>query len=370
MRDSFGFQTEPYLDYSEIDPRQYDVIPPLDTRRCVSDTTVAPFRYVCSVEGALGTGVTAFGSGTLIGPRTVLTAGHNVANLLPANTRVVPGRNGRSEPNGPLGSARAAAFQLAPGFVGSTATDYAVIILGDPIGNRVGWWTFDHFRFPGDIVGTSVIRGGLPISATGVRVSIAGYPGDLPAPTHLGGRADPCFRPGVNVRARVQYIDNNKARRVTPSGLLEYDNDTFRGNSGSPVWHELDRSQGRVLIAVHISGDTAEFPDILNRGVFIQGTVLDFVRAHSFYPPGAAPPGAAGRPNVRYGSNGTAVKELQYRLNIWIAVTPGAGMPRLIIDGKFGSKTLSAVRAFQRAMVLTVDGVVGPQTWGRLIVPF
>jgi hypothetical protein len=280
---------------------------------------------------------------------------------------VIPGRNGTAEP---FGSARAAAFQLAPGYVRVSATDYAVIILGDPIGNRVGWWTFDLFRFPGDAIGTSVIQTGLPISAAGVPVTMSGYPGDLPAPSHLCGPADPCFRPGVDLTARVQYRDTNRARRVTPSGILEYEVDTFGGNSGSPVWHELDVNQGRVMIAIHIDRDNPEFPDILNRGVFIQGTVLDFVRAHSFYPPGAAPPGSAGRPTVRYGSTGTAVKELQYRLNIWIAVTPGAGMPRLVVDGKFGPKTLAAVRAFQRAMVLTVDGIVGPQTWGRLIVPF
>jgi peptidoglycan hydrolase-like protein with peptidoglycan-binding domain len=36
------------------------------------------------------------------------------------------------------------------------------------------------------------------------------------------------------------------------------------------------------------------------------------------------------------------------------------------MDGIFGAKTLAAVRAFQRSRGLTVDGVVGPLTWGAL----
>lgn len=38
----------------------------------------------------------------------------------------------------------------------------------------------------------------------------------------------------------------------------------------------------------------------------------------------------------------------------------------LTVDGKFGTKTENAVKAFQRLYGLTVDGVVGPKTWAAL----
>ena len=69
-------------------------------------------------------------------------------------------------------------------------------------------------------------------------------------------------------------------------------------------------------------------------------------------------------------SKGLSVVELQYRLNIWLAVTPSAGLPQLKVDGDFGPKTSAAAKAFQKAMKLVVDGIVGPITWNRLLLPF
>ncbi|MES1241873.1 MAG: D-alanyl-D-alanine carboxypeptidase family protein [Acidobacteriota bacterium] len=81
--------------------------------------------------------------------------------------------------------------------------------------------------------------------------------------------------------------------------------------------------------------------------------------------PGTAP--AAGtRPTLRLGSKGLAVVDLQSRLNVWLGANPGAGLPLLKIDGSFGPKTLKAVLAFQKAMGIQVDGIVGPQTWSAL----
>ncbi|WP_257461223.1 peptidoglycan-binding protein [Archangium lipolyticum] len=64
-------------------------------------------------------------------------------------------------------------------------------------------------------------------------------------------------------------------------------------------------------------------------------------------------------PTVREGSRGPAVRELQTLLKSK-GFNPGAA------DGVFGPKTKAAVLSFQRSQGIAADGIVGPQTWGRL----
>jgi hypothetical protein len=61
----------------------------------------------------------------------------------------------------------------------------------------------------------------------------------------------------------------------------------------------------------------------------------------------------------RRGSKGAEVQRLQARLT-------ALGHYHGVLDGDFGGGTESAVRAFQRAAGLRVDGLVGVATWGRL----
>ncbi len=62
---------------------------------------------------------------------------------------------------------------------------------------------------------------------------------------------------------------------------------------------------------------------------------------------------------LRRGDRGENVKVLQRALR-------RAGFDAGNIDGVFGTRTESAVRAFQRASGLTVDGIAGPRTWAAL----
>ena len=75
--------------------------------------------------------------------------------------------------------------------------------------------------------------------------------------------------------------------------------------------------------------------------------------------PTPAPTPTPTRPTLRRGDNGGAVRELQTLLNRTMNA-------RLVVDGDFGPATDTAVKAFQRARNLTVDGIVGPATWGAL----
>ena len=75
--------------------------------------------------------------------------------------------------------------------------------------------------------------------------------------------------------------------------------------------------------------------------------------------PAAAPSRPSPTPLLQSGSQGAAVQELQRTLH-------RAGQFHERIDGSFGRQTEEAVRAFQRAAVLSVDGVVGSASWTAL----
>ena len=62
---------------------------------------------------------------------------------------------------------------------------------------------------------------------------------------------------------------------------------------------------------------------------------------------------------LRQGSTGDSVKQLQTAL-------ANQGYYTGAIDGSYGPKTLAAVKAYQTANKLTVDGIAGPQTQGSL----
>lgn len=63
--------------------------------------------------------------------------------------------------------------------------------------------------------------------------------------------------------------------------------------------------------------------------------------------------------NLRIGSSGQSVLTLQQKLR-------QAGFDPGPLDGDFGSRTARAVRAFQQARGLDVDGIAGPATAGAL----
>ena len=67
----------------------------------------------------------------------------------------------------------------------------------------------------------------------------------------------------------------------------------------------------------------------------------------------------AGYPTVRRGSRSTYVLILQDALN-------ALGYTNRPLDGIFGGGTENAVRAFQRAVSLTADGICGCNTWKKL----
>ena len=66
-----------------------------------------------------------------------------------------------------------------------------------------------------------------------------------------------------------------------------------------------------------------------------------------------------GQPTIRVGTTGRAVRRLQRALRR----TPNLS---ITVDGTFSPQLEAAVKAFQEAAGLTVDGIVGPLTWAAL----
>lgn len=68
---------------------------------------------------------------------------------------------------------------------------------------------------------------------------------------------------------------------------------------------------------------------------------------------------------LRNGSKGEEVKTLQTMLSA--KGYKGKNGKALTVDGDFGSNTDYAVKAFQKAKGLSVDGIVGKNTWDKLL---
>jgi N-acetylmuramoyl-L-alanine amidase len=65
---------------------------------------------------------------------------------------------------------------------------------------------------------------------------------------------------------------------------------------------------------------------------------------------------------IRAGDRGEAVRDVQRRL-----LALGHRVSAEELTGHFGRSTDEAVRAFQRGRGLPADGMIGPDTWGRLV---
>lgn len=70
--------------------------------------------------------------------------------------------------------------------------------------------------------------------------------------------------------------------------------------------------------------------------------------------PGPGPGEGGGRPTLRLGDRGEAVKIVQAAV-------------RVAVDGIFGAATEAAVRQFQRDHALAPDGIVGPLCWAAIL---
>ncbi len=161
---------------------------------------------------------------------------------------------------------------------------------------------------------------------------------------HTLGKALDLVVQGVSVNDVAAYCET-----LGVPGIIRYDDSGFV---------HLDTRIGKYW-AVHSKSGFATIATF--GGVSAAGWIRSLQTAIGVTVDGiAGPKTLAACPTLRSGSKGDSVKALQNRLN-------ALGFSCGTADGIFGAKTVAAVKAFQTAKGLAVDGIVGQNTWKQLL---
>jgi V8-like Glu-specific endopeptidase len=200
-----------------------EAIVDVDDRVRITTTTAVPWRRICALRIQFPSGATYRGTGFLIGPRALATAGHCVylhnQGGWARRVEVFPGANG---PSFPLGRAESRTFRSVAGWVTHRRpeSDYGCIVLpaGSFSGRNLGSFGFAAFDAP---------------TLLAQRAVVAGYPGDKPF-AELWGAA-------------------RRLKTVTEKTLV-YNTATMGGQSGAPVY--IKRGGQRYVVGIHNYGSS------------------------------------------------------------------------------------------------------------------
>jgi V8-like Glu-specific endopeptidase len=272
----------------------------VDERRAVENSLRVPFRWVCALDVRFpGDTRRHRGSGVLIGPRQVLTVGHVIYRARdgkgPESVHVAPARAGRVDP---VGRVKATAYSVSSRFLDpptracvtsrlwvASRFDLALLTLESdvadvvPAGSRDGR-PLGHWGHPAQGAGTRLTGVGTGVLA-GERITVSGYPVDRCGRAVLapGGACDP------RDWASVQFWSTGALATSAHAGVLLHTADTYRGQSGAPVWM-LTPNGSRYLVGIHLGArirrlplNCVRLPITDNHAVHLTADVIAWVRS-------------------------------------------------------------------------------------------
>jgi glutamyl endopeptidase len=240
---SYGSAVERAIERSKAtDQMRLESIIGSDDRVKVNNTQVYPWRCVCSLLITAQSGAQYIGTGWLVAPRLVLTAGHCVymsdEGGWASQIEVMPGRNGADKP---YGSAVSNQLRSVTGWTqdGNSDCDYGAILLpaDKRFGEQLGWFGY-------------AVRDDDYLKQ--ITLNLSGYPGD-------GGRTNEDGTQWFMARGVKDVMDKQ----------ISYEIDTYGGQSGAPVW-EMNANGSRYGVAIHTHGGT-----VTNGATRIVGEVFD-----------------------------------------------------------------------------------------------
>jgi glutamyl endopeptidase len=240
-----------------------------DTRLLIRATTASPFKYICQIRiGMRLERPQSIATGFLIGPRTVMTAGHVVFGQEVGKLYILHGRNGLSKNPNPFGVYAATDYVMSNMAYGTTgnspSNDYAIIHLHEEVPPELGYWGLSPNTT--DKIGSSFLTTKyLPESIGTQKINLCGYPADK--------------------GSEHQYLSYNKTIRFNKEkSELFFMNDVTHGNSGSPIWIRRSTDKGgRVLIGITtaVQQNKAGTKTDYNVGVFLTGKIRDFMKKNT-----------------------------------------------------------------------------------------
>ncbi|MDX1797554.1 MAG: trypsin-like peptidase domain-containing protein [Candidatus Lokiarchaeia archaeon] len=230
-----------YNNTFENEGLQMSYVFPPDGRVKITDTSSYPWSSICKLEITAADKSLFIGSGAIIDPYHVLTCGHCIYihdhGGWVSQVRVIPGQAGQARP---FGIAFATYYRTYNEWIQSEAPqhDWALITLDRTIGNQTGWMGRKTALYTDPIyIGT---------------LYTAGYPGDLD-------------------NGEYMYYDSDVGDRADNFNHW-YWMDTAGGQSGSPVWEEVNGSYYILTINAYEyeNGTDANFGTRLNQDKFDQ----------------------------------------------------------------------------------------------------